>query len=96
MVQSQLQKMKDVYHEYPRVFWNLVVITFIDRIGGALIFLFFALYLTSKFGVGMTEVGMLFATFSISSFAGSAIGGALTDRFGLSQFASHKKYSIVT
>jgi MFS family permease len=74
--------MKDVYHEYPRVFWNLVVITFIDRIGGALIFPFFALYLTSKFGVGMTDVGVLFATFSISSFAGSAVGGALTDRFG--------------
>ena len=82
MIQSRLQKMKDVYHEYPRVFWNLVVITFIDRIGGALIFPFFALYLTSKFGVGMTDVGVLFATFSISSFAGSAVGGALTDRFG--------------
>jgi MFS family permease len=82
MIQSQLQKMKDVYHEYPRIFWILVVITFIDRIGGSLIFPFFALYLTSKFGVGMTDVGVLFATFSISSFAGSAIGGALTDRFG--------------
>jgi len=74
--------MKAVYHEYPRVFWVLITITFIDRLGGALIFPFFALYLTSKFGIGMTEVGVLFATFSISSFAGSAIGGALTDRFG--------------
>lgn len=82
MFASRLQKMKDVYHEYPRVFWILVVITFVDRIGGALIFPFFALYLTSKFGVGMTDVGVLFATFSLSSFAGSAIGGALTDRFG--------------
>jgi len=74
--------MKDVYHEYPRVFWILMVITFIDRIGGALLFPFFALYLTSRFNVGMTEVGVLFATFSVSSFAGSAVGGALTDRFG--------------
>jgi MFS family permease len=74
--------MKDVYHEYPRVFWILVVITFVDRIGGSLIFPFFALYLTSKFSVGMTDVGVLFATFSLSSFAGSTIGGALTDRFG--------------
>ncbi len=82
MFQGQLQKMKDVYDEYPRIFWILVVITFIDRIGGALIFPFFALYLTSKFGVGMTDVGVLFATFSVSSFAGSAVGGALTDRFG--------------
>ena len=82
MFQAQLQKMKDVYAEYPRIFWSLVVITFIDRIGGALLFPFFALYLTSRFDVGMTDVGVLFATFSLSSFAGSAIGGALTDRFG--------------
>lgn len=82
MLQSRLQKIQDIYNEYPRVFWILMVITFVDRIGGALIFPFFALYLTSKFGVGMTEVGVLFATFSLSSFAGSTIGGALTDRFG--------------
>ena len=82
MVQAQLQKVKDVYTEYPRVFWILVVITFIDRIGGSLLFPFFALYLTSKFSVGMADVGVLFATFSLSSFAGSAVGGALTDRFG--------------
>ncbi|HSG45635.1 MAG TPA: MFS transporter, partial [Anaerolineales bacterium] len=74
--------MKDVYREYPRIFWILTVITFIDRIGGALLFPFFALYITSKFGVGMTAVGGLFAAFAVSSFGGSAIGGALTDRFG--------------
>lgn len=79
---NTLEKISKIYHEYPRTFWNLVVITFIDRIGGALIFPFFALYLTSKFGVGMTQVGVLFAAFSLSSFGGSAIGGALTDRFG--------------
>lgn len=63
MLQLRLPKMKDLYHKYPRIFWILVVITFIDRIGGALLFPFFALYLTSKFGVGMTDVGVLFATF---------------------------------
>ena len=82
MLQNQLQKMKDVYREYPRVFWILMVITFVDRIGGALLFPFFALYITSKFNVGMADVGILFAAFAISSFVGSAIGGALTDRFG--------------
>jgi MFS family permease len=60
----------------------VVLVTFIDRLGGALIFPFFALYLTSKFNVGMTDVGVLFAIFSLSSFAGSTVGGALTDRFG--------------
>jgi MFS family permease len=82
MFNITVERIRKVYHEYPRIFWNLVFITFIDRIGGALIFPFFALYITGKFKVGMTDVGVLFAAFSISSFAGSAIGGALTDRFG--------------
>ncbi|MDP2778711.1 MAG: MFS transporter [Anaerolineales bacterium] len=77
-----LQKISKLYHEYPRTFWIVIVITFIDRIGGSLLFPFFALYITSKFNVGMTDVGVLFAAFSVSSFAGSAVGGALTDRFG--------------
>lgn len=76
------QKALKVYNEYPRIFWIVIVITFIDRIGGALLFPFFALYITSKFHVGMTDVGVLFAAFAASSFVGSAIGGALTDRFG--------------
>ncbi len=82
MFKNNVQKALKVYHEYPRTFWVVVVITFIDRIGGALLFPFFALYLTSRFHVGMADVGVLFAAFSLSSFAGSAIGGALTDRFG--------------
>jgi MFS family permease len=82
MIKNNLQKISKIYHEYPRTFWVVIAITFIDRIGGSLLFPFFALYITSKFNVGMTDVGVLFAAFSISSFAGSAIGGALTDRFG--------------
>jgi multidrug resistance protein len=81
-MQNQLEKMKDIYNEYPRTFWNLIVITFIDRVGGAMLFPFFALYLTKKFEIGMTQVGVLFAAFSVSSFVGSMLGGALTDRLG--------------
>jgi MFS family permease len=82
MFNTVRQKISKLYHEYPRTFWVVIAITFIDRIGGSLLFPFFALYITSKFDVGMTEVGVLFAAFSVSSFVGSAIGGALTDRFG--------------
>ncbi|TFH34840.1 MAG: MFS transporter [Anaerolineales bacterium] len=78
----QRERMSDVYHEYPRPFWTLVGVTFIDRLGGALLFPFFALYISNKFEVGMTEVGVLFALFSVSSFVGVLIGGALTDRLG--------------
>lgn len=80
--QEQQHKIAGLYHEYPRSFWTLIGVTFIDRLGGALLFPFFALYITEKFSVGMTEVGILFAAFSASSFIGSFLGGALTDRFG--------------
>ncbi len=71
-----------IYHEFPHQFWILVLGTFIDRLGGALLFPFFTLYLTRKFEIGMTMVGVIFGSFAISSFIGSMIGGALTDRIG--------------
>jgi MFS family permease len=80
--QKYRQRLSGVYHEFPRPFWTLVAATFIDRVGGALLFPFFALYITKRFGVGMTEVGVLFALWSASAFVGSVLGGALTDRLG--------------
>jgi len=77
-----LDRVKSTYREFPRRFWVLVIATFIDRIGGTLIFPFFALYITDKFDVGMTEAGVLFAIFSVCGFVGSMLGGALTDKLG--------------
>ena len=77
-----LEKITNTYLEYPRTFWMMVLVNFIDRLGGSLLFPFFALYLTKRFNVGMTDVGVLFAVFFISSFIGAFPGGALTDRFG--------------
>jgi MFS family permease len=77
-----LHRISSTYHEYPRTFWMMIAVNFIDRLGGSLLFPFFALYLTRRFGIGMTEVGALFAVFFVSSFIGSFPGGALTDRFG--------------
>jgi len=51
-------------------------------VGGALLWPFFTLYITRKFGVGMTQVGVMFGLFSISSIVGSTLGGALTDHMG--------------
>lgn len=75
-------RIRSTFAEYPSQFWIVVGGTFIDRLGGAMLFPFFTLYLTRKFDIGMTEVGGIFGMFSISSFIGSMIGGALTDRIG--------------
>jgi MFS family permease len=77
-----LKNIKSIYNEYPKAFWVYNIIVFIDRFGGFMLFPFFALYLTKKFEIGMSTVGIIFAVFSISGFVGSALGGALTDRMG--------------
>jgi MFS family permease len=82
VLRRQLERVQTVYQEYPSQFWILILGTFIDHLGGALIYPFFTLYITRKFSVGMTEVGLVFGLFSISSVVGSTFGGALTDRLG--------------
>ena len=77
-----LLKTKVIFNEYPRTFWTLTGTVFIDSLGGALLFPFFALYVTQKFNVGMTEVGVLFAILSGTRIVGSLISGALTDKIG--------------
>ena len=77
-----MNRVLQLYREYPRTFWMMIAVNFVDRLGTSLLFPFFALYLTKKFDVGMTQVGGLFAIFFISGFLGSFPGGALTDRFG--------------
>lgn len=77
-----MQRLRNLYNEYPRQFWVLISATFIDRLGGALLFPFFSLYITKKFGVGMTQVGVLFGIYSITGLLSSLVGGALTDRMG--------------
>lgn len=70
------------WREFPRHFQILMGASFIDRLGGALLFPFFALYVTEKFNVGMVEVGVAYAIWAVTSQIGSVIGGALSDKFG--------------
>lgn len=80
--QSFIQRFTGTFREFSGQFWILVGASFIDRLGGAMVFPFFTLYMTKKFGIGMTQVGMLFFLFALSSMIGNVVGGALTDRMG--------------
>ena len=70
------------FHAY---IWVVVAVRFIDGIGGTLLFPFFALYITQKFNVGMTQAGILLGISSLFGLVGSMFGGALTDKFGRKQ-----------
>jgi MFS family permease len=75
-------RLQNIYHDFPNKFWVVVGASFIDRLGGTLLFPFFSLYITQKFNVGMTQAGIVLGTFSAFGLIGSVIGGALTDKFG--------------
>ncbi len=77
-----LTKIKNSYKEYPNPFKVLVLSTFIDRLGFFLMFPFFALYMTARFNVVPTQVGLLFTIFSAGNIIGGIMGGALADKYG--------------
>ena len=77
-----IDRFKKTYYEFPRQFWVIVGTSFIDGIGNTMVFPFFALYITQKFDVGMTQAGILLGTFSLAGLVGGGFGGALTDKLG--------------
>ncbi|MEN6530102.1 MAG: MFS transporter [Anaerolineaceae bacterium] len=73
---------KQTAKEFPRKFWLVIGVSFIDHVGGTMLFPFFSLYITQKFNVGMTEAGIVLGLFAITGLIGQMVGGALTDKFG--------------
>ncbi len=78
----KLFNIKKIYKEFPQKFWVVVAVSFIDHVGGTMLFPFFSLYITQHFNVGMTQAGIVLGIFSICGLVGQMIGGALTDKFG--------------
>src|SRR5512146_1314143 len=70
------------FQAFPLKFRVLVAAMFIDRVGGTMLFPFFALYVTRRFHVGMTEAGLLIGIFGLTGLLGSVVGGALADKIG--------------
>ncbi len=82
IIELMFRRLDKIYHEFPMKFWVVVLASFIDGIGSTLLFPFFSLYITQKFGIGMTQAGIILGMFSAFGLIGSTIGGALTDKFG--------------
>jgi MFS family permease len=78
-----LTNFRNTYRKFDKKFWVLAGASFIDMLGGALIFPFLSLYMTRKFNVGMTEVGTMFLIWGLGAgLLGNTLGGALADKFG--------------
>ena len=80
---SLITNIRTTYKKFNKNFWVLVGSSFIDSVGGMLIFPFLTLYMTRKFNIGMTEVGTMFLIWGLGSgVLGNSLGGAITDKFG--------------
>ena len=75
-------RFKRTYQSFPTSFRALVIAMFVDRLGGTILYPYFALYITRRFGVGMTEAGVLLGLFSVAGLVGGILGGALADKIG--------------
>ena len=76
------ERIQNGYQEYPQPFWILMAGTFIDRLGTNLIIPFLAIYVTQRFDAKITQVGLIYTIFAVSSGVGNVLAGALADRFG--------------
>jgi predicted MFS family arabinose efflux permease len=79
---TDVKNLKRIFQQFPRKFWLVVGVSFIDHVGGTMLFPFFSLYITQKFNVGMTQAGIVLGIFAVAGLVGQMIGGALTDKFG--------------
>src|SRR5262249_14306673 len=70
------------YQRYPQPFWVLMTGTFIDRLGTNLVMPFLGIYVSQRFKVPLTQVGIIFTIFAVMSAVGNMLAGALADRFG--------------
>ncbi|HXD11705.1 MAG TPA: MFS transporter, partial [Anaerolineales bacterium] len=77
-----VERIQNIYHDYPGPFWVLMTGTFIDRLGTNLIFPFLAIYVVQRFDAKITQVGLIYTMIAVSSGLGNFLAGALADRFG--------------
>lgn len=77
-----LERIQNSYQELPQPFWVLMAGTFIDRLGTNLIIPFLAIYVAQRFDARITQIGLIYTVFAVSSGAGNILAGALADRFG--------------
>lgn len=77
-----IKKIHSTIEEYPKTFWIMMLGMFIDQLGGNFMYPFFTLYITERFGVGLSQVGILLGIQTAGRILGGLVGGSLADRYG--------------
>ncbi|MEZ4684853.1 MAG: MFS transporter [Bacteroidia bacterium] len=80
-IQKSLRLYVDSYSGHPPEVWILSIVTFINRLG-MMVVPFLTVYLNTILHFELYEAGFLVAAFGIGSFAGTWVGGRLSDRIG--------------
>ncbi len=81
-VRNLISRTRAIYSEFPRPFWILAFSTYVDMFGRSSVQLFLILFFTRRFGIELSEAGVLLLLFTMSAMVGRTLGGALADRLG--------------
>jgi MFS family permease len=79
---TMMTRLRDTRNDYPGQFWTLFFGTLINSAGSNLVFPFFSLYFTRQLGYSMTQMGVIFTLYAVSSMVSQLVGGELVDRVG--------------
>ncbi|RMG77484.1 MAG: MFS transporter [Chloroflexi bacterium] len=80
--QNILRQWQKTYREYPRQFWVLMFSSFIDRVGGSMLFPFFTVFIADQYDVKLTTIAYIFVLMGALGFIASIMGGNISDRLG--------------
>ncbi len=72
---------RNAYSGLSPTVWLLAGVMLINRCG-TMVLPFLTLYLTQHLGYSITDAGIIMAVYGIGAFAGTFMGGKLTDRYG--------------
>ncbi len=81
MFQRTIRLYKNAYQGLSPSVWLLAGVMLINRCG-TMVLPFMSIYLTQQLHFSVTNTGIVMALFGIGAFAGTYLGGRLTDRFG--------------
>src|SRR5574339_1322673 len=77
-----LNRLKFLYHEYPRQYWLMITGIVISTAGGSMIWPFLLIYASSKLNLPLSTVATLISINAGTGLFSSFLAGSIADRFG--------------